>query len=325
MESVLPFLALALFRPDTNLHVEGNRLIEDGQVVRLQGVNVPSLAWSNDGENVFRSVRVALEDWKANCIRLPVCEDRWFGKADGQKDKGTAYRQSIQEVTDFVTNRKGYVILDLHWSDAGQWGKNLGQHAMPDDNSVTFWHDVARRYRGEPHILFGLYNEPHDVDWKTWRDGGQVTEKDASYHSPGMQALVDEIRKQNAKNVLVIGGLDWAYDLTGPLNGSAVNDANVVYDAHLYPWKTQWEEKVGKAADKYPVVLGEIGCEPDPKQEDPKTWVPKAFAFADAHRLSWTAWCFHPTATPRLISDWRFTPTPWWGEPVKAKLAAAGS
>ena len=61
------------------------------------------------------------------------------------------------------------MLLDLHWSDAGEWGRHIGQHKMPDENTVAFWSDAAARYKNDPAVLFDLYNEPHDVPWEVWQ------------------------------------------------------------------------------------------------------------------------------------------------------------
>lgn len=312
------------------LRVIGNQLrTPNGKPVRLQGVNVPSLEWSNTGDEKIReSVRVALDEWRSNAIRLPVSQDRWFGKAEGQTDGGKAYRSIVDSLIQDTSRRKAYLILDLHWSSAGEWGKNLGQHKMPDTNSLAFWQDAAVRYRNHSAVLFDLYNEPRDVSWEVWRNGGRVEEEDKgqrfAYETPGLQGLLDAIRAKGAKNVIVAGGLDWGYDLSGVVDGYALADpkgSGVVYDTHIYPWKTEWDRKVSMAAARHPVLVGEVGCEPDPKQEDPATWAPKALAFIEKNRLSWTAWCFHPDASPRILSDWNYTPTPYWGEAVKKALS----
>ncbi|HSU67002.1 MAG TPA: hypothetical protein VLJ39_09035, partial [Tepidisphaeraceae bacterium] len=57
------------------------------------------------------------------------------------------------------------------------------------------------------------------------------------------------------------------------------------------------------------------------RQENPKTWVPDMLGVIQEHHLNWTAWCFHPKSTPRVILDWSYTPTPFWGEYVKKALA----
>ena len=215
------------------LHVAGTCLEDDkGRVVRLQGVNVPSLEWTNRGDNVLQSIRVAADTWHASLIRLPLSQDRWFGKADGQTDGGAQYRFIVDTVVQSLSGRKKYVLLDLHWSDTNQWGKHIGQHSLPDDNSALFWKDAAARYANNPAVLFDLYNEPRGVTWDVWQHGGDVVEDDKhdgqemtlTYHSPGMQGILDTVRAAGAKNVVVAGGLDWAYDLSGLLDGHALSD-----------------------------------------------------------------------------------------------------
>lgn len=317
------------------LHVKGNRLeTAAGKTVRLQGVNVPSLEWSDGGDHVLQSVDMALTGWHANVIRLPVAQDRWFGQTQAQTDDGGKYRKLVDSVIAAASACGAYVVLDLHWSDAGAWGRGVGQHPMPDLNSVFFWQDAARRYANNPAVLFDLYNEPRDVSWAVWKGGGVVTEKDkagaeTSYKSPGMQKLVETIRGAGARNVLVAGGLDWAYDLSGIAHGYALADpkgGGIMYATHLYPWKgahaENWDPHVTVIADRYPILVGEVGCEPDPKQPDPKVWAPEILAYIKRHDFSWTAWCFHPSASPRLLTDWAYTPTPYWGIYVKAALAA---
>ena len=63
----------------------------------------------------------------------------------------------MRQVVDEAAGHGAYVILDLHWSDAGEWGKQIGQHVMPDPNSVPFWRDVATAYKNAPAVLFDLY------------------------------------------------------------------------------------------------------------------------------------------------------------------------
>jgi hypothetical protein len=311
------------------LHVEGNRLVANhGRAVWLQGLNVPSLEWSPCGEQVLKSIQVGIADWHANVIRLPLSQDRWFGKAPHQDDQGQAYRKLVDEVVAYCSSHQAYVVIDLHWSDAGVWGKSMRQHNMPDTNSATFWQDAAKRYANHPAVLFDLYNEPHNVTWEVWRSGGQVKEKsnngDApAYESPGMQGLLNTVRQTGAKNVVIAGGLDWAYDLSGILNGFALQDKDgngVMYAAHIYPWKKDWDNKVGRIAEKYPVFVGEVGCRVEKKQEDPYTWAPDVLGYIQQKKLHWTGWCFHPSASPCLVQDWNYKPTPYWGAFAQSAL-----
>lgn len=317
------------------LLTKGN-LIEtsSGKAIRLQGLNIPSLDWSPVGENVLKSVDVALQDWKANVIRIPLTQDLWFGYQKGAQvsDKGESYRKLVDEVVERISKKNCYVLLDLHWSDAGEWGKNVGQHKMPDMNSVIFWKSMAARYANHPAVIFDLYNEPHSVTWKVWKDGGMVQDesKAVSYQSPGMQGLLDAVRSTGAKNVVVAGGLDWAYDLRGVLDGYALQEKGgngIVYGTHIYPWKKEWNVCVTPVIAKHPVFVGEVGTKPwkqgDPPHENVYTesWAPEVIQYIERYQLSWTAWSFHPSANPCIISDWSYSPTSYWGKYVKEALS----
>jgi len=322
------------------LHVDGNKLRDgNGRPVRLQGVNIPSLDWSNTGEHLTQSVDTALKDWKATLIRLPLSQDRWFGKAGGTPagDDGTAYRKVVDRVVRQIASRNGYVLLDLHWSNGGRWGQNIGQHSMPDDNSLLFWKDLAPRYANNTAILFDLYNEPHDVTWDVWQHGGEIDESNGDpsrglhlqYHSPGMQALLHAVRSTGAKNVVVANGIDWGYDLSGIVNGHALSDPKgngILYGTHIYPWKKDWDTHVTPAIAKYAVFVGEVGTKPwksgDPPHENvyTTTWAPQVISYINQHQLSWTAWSFHPSASPCLLTGWDYKPTEYWGAYVKAAL-----
>src|SRR5580698_6479787 len=67
--------------------------------IRLRGVNAACLEWTSDGEgHILDTVKTAINDWHVNVIRLPLAQDRWFGKAPEQKDDGTAYRAIVETV-----------------------------------------------------------------------------------------------------------------------------------------------------------------------------------------------------------------------------------
>lgn len=332
---IVPSETVALTRTDalpSELHVAGNRLLNAaGKEVWLQGLCVDSLEWSAGGEKIAQSIPVAIDDWKANVIRLPVRDDFWFGRGPGQrKDGGIGYRKVVDGVIEAASARGAYVALDLH-----RFGAPLPEH-------VAFWKDAATRYKNHPAVLFELFNEPHSLSWKLWRDGGGLTDpkKPAELTgevTPGMQGLVDAVRSTGAQNVLIAGGLDWSYDLSGVLQGFALADRpggrGIVYSSHIYPWKSDWTGKVLAAAEKYPLFVGEVGCPPDWKSfefippsgrtEDlsARLWQPDVLGMIQAHRLNWTGFSFHPKAAPTIISDWQYTPTEHWGVFVKDALS----
>ncbi len=323
---ILKLLDLPSKTPE--IKVSGNRLVTAaGPDVWLQGVNVPSLEWSAKGESILRSVKVAIDDWKANVIRLPVNNSFWFGqgKAPQTSNDQEAYRALVDNAIKLAAARGAYVVLDLHRFHA------------PEDSAVEFWKDAAARYKNNPAVLFDVFNEPTGIPWDVWQKGGdfQVKQKGKAElltkHSTGMQALVDAVRSTGAKNIIVAGGLGYAYDLSGVLNGFALSDKTgngIMYATHFYNWHNGWQKHFLDVAAKYPILVGEFGADihkmsfiPAKNQEDPYTWAPDALALVQKYHLNWTAFCMHPKATPVLIKDWSYEPTPFWGQFVKDALA----
>lgn len=309
------------------IHVVGNRLHDsDGKEIWLQGVNAGGLETLPEDAQVKKSVVVAMDEWKANTIRLPMKDDLWFGKYPTQKDGGKAYRESIDQIITLVANRGGYLVLDLH------------RFRAPKAEHVEFWKDAARRYKNHPAVIFDLFNEPFGISWEVWKDGGWVAEKkeqtdesaflseeekkkNQGFQSAGMQALLDAVRVAGAMNPVVVGGLTWSSDLTGITTGFALDDkggSGIIYGWHIYNWHRDWEKLMLAASQKHPILVGETGADtkkldfiPAEAQEDPHTWVPDMLGFIQKNKLNWTGWCLHPGASPVMISDWKYTPTPW--------------
>lgn len=329
---------LATLPPE--LHVAGNQLrTATGKVVWLQGLCLDSLEWAARGEHLPGSIAVAIDGWHANVIRLPVKSAFWWGFEKHQKDAGMAYRKLIDACIDDANQRGAYVALDLH-----RFG------AMTEEDSA-FWKDAANRYKNNPGVLFELFNEPHSLSWKAWRYGGSLKEdahqdvnvaenssKSAAGATIGMQALLDAVRAVGARNLAIAGGLDWGYDLSGVVNGFALSDKpdadGVMYSSHIYPWKKNWQHYTLDAAAKFPVFIGEVGCPQDwsafkfiPQSQRLEelgpncTWPGDMLGTIQKYKLNWTGFSFHPKCGPEAISDWNYTPTPYWGTFVKDALS----
>jgi len=317
------------------VRVVGNRLHDpQGNEVWLQGVNAGGLETLPHDKQVLKSVVVAIDDWKANCVRLPMNDTFWYGKSAYQKAGGEEYRDLIDQAVTLAANRGAYLVIDLH------------RFRAPTQEHANFWKDCAAKYKDHPAVLFDLFNEPHGVSWEVWRNGGFVGNKEGAdesaflseeekrknegFQSVGMQALVEAVRSTGAKNVLIAGGVFWCNDLTGIAEGYALDDKTgkgVMYSWHTYNWHKGWEKKVLPTAAKHPIFVGELGADihkmdfiPASDQEDPYTWVPDMLGFIQKHRLSWTGWCLHPKATPVMIRDWTYEPTPFWGQFAKDAL-----
>ncbi len=318
------------------LHVAGSQILNSrNEPVLLRGVDCASMEWTSDGQgHILTTVATAIKNWHANIIRLPLSQDRWFGKGPEQTDGGAAYRALVARIVKRISSLNSYVILDDHWSDEDVWGKHIGQHKMPDRNSIVFWKSFAAVYKNNPAVIFDLYNEPFHISWKTWRDGGEVTETNKrtgasiSYFAVGLQTLLNTVRSTGAKNVVLAGGLNWAYDMSGILNGYALSDptgSGVIYANHDYPFKgdtvKQWIAEMKAATAKVPVIVSEFGTGPTDKGAAGNKWILETLNAMQKYHWNWTAWDMHPSASPDLILNWQYIPTPYFGVFVKDALA----
>ena len=317
--------------------------------VRLKGVDVPGLEWSNTGDGPsspngnLATVQKAVNTWSCNFVRLPLNQDRWLGTACGSD--GTTYRGYVQAIVNWCNANNVYVLLDLHWNDLGTAGANqactAGQHDMPDDNSTLFWQSVAGTagIANNPAVFFDLYNEPGGAKtgsaltndaagWGLWRNGGTVpaSSDGVAYHSPGMQGLLSAIRAAGANNLVWAGGRNWAFDLNGIVDFSAAltdtgTGNGVVYATHIYPFKWGGNGCVVAACfdsavpsyvmSAYPVMVTEFG----PNVGDPEGFLKPLMDWINLNNLSYSAWSMHPGAAPCLISNWTYAPTSYFGAP----------
>src|SRR5436190_1867572 len=153
-----------------------------GNAHLFHGVARPSLEWNAVGEHISASDFALMAGWKANVVRLALNQDFWL--------QNSAYPGTVDQAIQWAKAAGLDVILDLHWSDKGELGVGVGQQIMADTNSVTFWTQVATKYKGDGRVMFELYNEPHDNSWAVWRNGGSA----GGFQVVGMQQLYDSVR-----------------------------------------------------------------------------------------------------------------------------------
>jgi len=303
-------------------YVNGNTICTaDGHAHLFHGVDRPSLEWSSTGENLSADDFALMASWKANVVRIALNQDFWIA-ASPLFDPNYA---SLLDTTIAWAEAAGMdVILDLHWSDAGVLGScdpTKGcQQNMADSNSLTFWSQVGARYAGDGHVLFELYNEPHDVSWNIWQSGGTAGN---GWHAVGMQQLYDAVRMAGADNLVVVGGLEYAYDLS-QVTSHRIAGYNIVYATHPYnnsadKAPTSWDQYWGYLTQTDPVIVTEFG---DLSTACSGDYSSKLISYADKHGASWTAWAWFPGGCtfPALINDWQGAPSAS-GTVVKAALA----
>ena len=350
---------LPLWADPLPLHVSDNQIVtSQGCTIRLRGVNMSGLEYQNtspDPHGATGTQSEAITAFYSNIVRLPLNEDRWFGCGPGQSDGGANYRSIVDSVVAQADSTGTYVDLDLHWAGTATgasspcggagWGtasnSRSGQQPMPDDNAVTFWSSVASRYANNPAVLFDLFNEPFINSWSIWQSGGACNwslvssggvTTTGTFHSPGMQVLLNTVRSAGASNICVAGGLQFAYDLRG-VAGYATADPTVyalsdpggngvVYATHIYSSKgtsSNWDSHATTITSSYPVILEEYG----ESSSDPVTWDSYLLGWADGgnsagYVYSAIAWDLSSQACPCLLSNWSggYSLTSTHGAPV---------
>jgi len=270
--------------------VDSPRPIVDGAVLRdartgqrwiPHGANWPGFEYSCvQGWSVgySRAEADAMASWGLDLARLPLNQDCWLG-ADGAPVAGSgtaaAYRARVAEWVGMLHAAGLAVILDLHWS-APSGIRADGQRAMPDAQSAQFWGSVATAFRGDPWVMFELFNEPYsrgafELSWACWRDGGCAApvEPDTSasvsgdaYSAVGMAELVATVRSVGAGQPLLLGGRNYSNDLSEWIDHRPADDQLV---AAWHNYRGQgcdtpcWNSTITHVASAVPVLMTEFG------------------------------------------------------------------
>jgi endoglucanase len=243
---------------------------------------------------------------------------------------GAAYQSAIEKYVSLLNASGMVAILDLHWTDGAYAGafsacsaaQATCQKPMPDAaQAVPFWMSVARTFKGNDAVVFDLFNEPYPekadngdeaAGWACWLSGGTCAGID--YPAAGMQTLVNAVRGTGASNVLMLGGLEWANDLTGWLaNEPADPDHDLAASLHSYNFNacsTQscWTAQIAPVMAKVPVIAGEIG-----ENDCADSYINPLMSWLDSEHASYLAWAwntdFNCSSGPGLITSYDGTPT----------------
>ena len=310
---------------DNGITTEGSRIYLGGEPMDLRGVNIPQFSWSSYGDGDTAPGRSAadvalgqaINDWDCSMVRLAVDPGLYVnggvGAGSGQTVLRTAeeYQALIDRFVTTLTDRGIAVVLDCH------------AYSGVYDTVVSFWDIAAPKYDGNELVIYGLLNEPIS-DWQTWYEGGRVTLPDGTgKDSIGLPALLDRVRAVS-DNVAAIGGIDWAFDLSGIASegfaamaaerasalGISLSDykarydisaesrrgRGIILDTHIYSDKPlDWDSAIGEAAREYPILVGEYnpyfrtGAIEELNAQE-KAFLQKIFRWIRENHFASTAW-----------------------------------
>lgn len=185
---------------------------------------------------------------KTQVIRIPVFPphlvEGWPYPFDPEAND--SLYNLLRATVDYCGSKGVYAIID--WHDINDTFQTLQQ-------AVNFWQYMAPRFANDTHVMFELFNEPINnigSDEENW----QSVKAD-------MKVLVDVVRASAPDTLLFVGTPRWC-QIIGPVVDDPLDDQNVVYTVHLYPYhwlndNLYYMTSIAQAAACVPVILGEWG------------------------------------------------------------------
>jgi endoglucanase len=278
------------------LAVDGRCIVGRGSGDRklLRGVNLSGMEYSHEPyAGVTREeLDIIVGAWGANIVRVPFVQSLVLNGG------GRGYVDELRELVDWIEERGAYTILDLQWLDRETiWGPGDNRvPPEPNEGSLRCWDQLAKTFRGGTAVVFDLFNEPHDIPLATWLSWAEE--------------MAGVVRAVDAERVLMVGGMDWAYDL----RDVEIQLGDVVYSTHVYPGKgPNWDGAFGTAALRRCVFAGEWGGE-----EKDLDWGVELARYFEELGMGWTAWSWRDY--PHLQRSGVATP---FGAMVRSELRAA--
>ena len=238
-----------------------------------------------------------LKLWGANEVRISLGEQKWLATNCHYEPD---YAHVVDQVVHWVTSRGMVALLNLHFATNGDCG-TPGLTPMADSpGAITFWQEVASRYKDNPLVAFDLFNEPQKISSSTWLYGGSFTAGGQIVDAAGMQDLYQTVRATGASNLVVISGLDYAdHPPSHPVQGY-----NIAYGAHAYQCTqsappdctTPHPYDAGvplhhwlSFAATYPLIVTEFGF---PDHGVDGTYNANVIGYAEQHNWSWSGFAW---------------------------------
>ena len=145
-----------------------------------------------------------------NVFRLPVgwqylVNHQLGGPLDFGSSDNPGFFAKYDGIVQACLGTGAYCILDIH--NYARWdGGIIGQGGPSDDDFASVWYQLAQQYAAQPNVIFGLMNEPHDLDINTW--------------AATLQLVVNNIREAGATSqMILLSGIN--YDAVGGFDSSS--------------------------------------------------------------------------------------------------------
>jgi endoglucanase len=165
---------------------------------------------------------------RMNIIRVPMRWERLQRRLGADLDEQEMLR--VDAVVADAHSKGMRVLLDVH-NYAIYYGSVIGSQKLPTSALGNLWGRIARRYKNKDWVIFGLMNEPKDLQSETWLEAVNIA--------------ISEIRQTGASNMIFVPGNGWSSARTwvtghyGTPNAQIMlnvsdPDDNFAYEVHQY-------------------------------------------------------------------------------------------
>lgn len=295
------------------LTISGNRIVTTaGTPIILKGVNaldpIIQVKDPNAGAGPWTEEYYAtMATWGSNVIRLPIHPKSWRDNIPLSNlailDQSIAWAKdhNMYSIIDYHT----IGLLHLNAYEKTDWH----DYRTTKKEVIEFWKTIATQYKDNPSVAaYEIFNEPVNLknstnmqDWLKWKADAEE--------------IIAAIRAIDPHKTIIVGGLQWAYDLS-PVAKAPIADNNIVYAVHPYPgsnYNHNWDTAFGNLSEKYPLIATEVGYRlgegtaayylntyrPQQKESYTEALLP----YLKAHNISWVAWNFSKYWDPPLLQD----------------------
>ena len=228
MKKVLPILAACLLLT-SYFHAQGTALERASRLGN--GVNLTFLDnyWKGSKEKRFvdfldqkdlglREKMIAdIASAGYKTVRIPVCFSAWASLDAPYKWETTEGLEALDKMIGWARSNKLNIIIDQHHPELD--GSVPG--AADIGRVIWIWTQIAERYKDtDPDtVFFELWNEPHDIDARLWRNHAEK--------------LITTVRAIAPEHTLILGFHDWN-GRRAMIDSEPFRDKNIVYTFHFY-------------------------------------------------------------------------------------------
>jgi hypothetical protein len=284
----------SISRCPSQLQTKGNRIVNGtAEIVRLKGLMIPDPARLAGERRYAHALFETVRATGANVIRIPVHPQFWARDPD-------YVRHYLDPAVQWAGELGMYIVLDWHsiGNEVTGYAPQVPELFCHTDAMTTnFWKQVASHFKDEPHVIFEIFNEPQNISAADWRRCAN--------------RLVRVIRTQGARQLIIVGGLNYGRELDWVLREPVAGE-NIAYASHIFPShaRSGWDHEFGSVASRYPVVITEWGFidkkqTPNPSDKylsgDVGTYGDPLMSYLAERGIGWVACWFDEQWQPAML------------------------